>query len=726
MKYFTKICEMCGKEFKSKSSIKRFCNNDHYGTCCICKKQFKLPSNNLSYYFDRIDHIGCSPNCRHQIALQTSGLTQEEINRRRKQSMIDKYGVVNPGQLKSSIEKRRKTNLEKYGVSEASQAPEVIAKRKQTCLRRYGVEYVTQSEEFKEKSKQTCLDKYGVEYVTQSDIQKQHAKETMLQRYGVEHALRSSEILDKRRQTYLQKYGVNHPMELDEIKQKIKDTKEANYGDPNYDNPQKKKQTCLDKYGVEYYLQSQDCKDKTRLSAMQKYGVDHHLKALEVQQKRIKTCLERYSAKNIFASEFGKHRVKQGMLSKYGVENPSQHPELRAKAIKNSKNSKLELKISNLLDNYNIKYIRHYCLRNDEINCSHEFDFYLPKYKLLLDADGLYFHSYLDDPNGKQSNDYWDDIRISLVPKDHIFHVIVEGTEENQIKQIVKILEDIDNHIFDYDSYLFDWCRSIQFPYPNYSFQRLKNDWNSLCKYQPIKYVPQCRIGESLIKQFHKSIYECKRQNCVSPITGWYDDTKLKKVIKNRLIYINNVDPSKILRGFNISKICPVVSIFNPILTKYLITKYLSDFNEIFDPFSGFSGRLLGAISTNKTYIGQDLNPKVIQESNQIMQFLNISSDRYQLNQKDILDSNGKYECILTCPPYYKKEIYNEESVFKICDDWIDECLQRFKCKRYVFVVDTTNTYSNYVVETLKSTSHFSNVRELVIVIDGKDIEVDV
>lgn len=47
-------------------------------------------------------------------------------------------------------------------------------------------------------------------------------------------------------------------------------------------------------------------------------------------------------------------------------------------------------------------------------------------------------------------------------------------------------------------------------------------------------------------------------------------------------------------------------------------------------------------------------------------------------------------------------------------------------CKRYVFVVDATSKYSNYVVETLKSTSHFSNVRELVIVIDGKDIEVDV
>lgn len=190
-------------------------------------------------------------------------------------------------------------------------------------------------------------------------------------------------------------------------------------------------------------------------------------------------------------------------------------------------------------------------------------------------------------------------------------------------------------------------------------------------------------------------------------------------MIKNRLIYVNNVDPSKILRGFNISKICPVVSMFNPILAKYLVGKYLSEFTEVFDPFSGFSGRLLGVVSTGKQYIGQDLNQKVVDESKQIMKFLDLQFCQCSILQNDIFSSFGVYECLLTCPPYNKKEIYNNETVFKSCDDWIDECLKRFKCKRYVFVVDETTKYSDKIVEQIKSTSHFSNVREKIIVIES-------
>ena len=61
---------------------------------------------------------------------------------------------------------------------------------------------------------------------------------------------------------------------------------------------------------------------------------------------------------------------------------------------------------------------------------------------------------------------------------------------------------------------------------------------------------------------------------------AWEDDTLLKKVISNRLIYKNNVDPSKVLTGFNISKICPRVSIFNPVLAKYIVSNYLSEFDS--------------------------------------------------------------------------------------------------------------------------------------------------
>lgn len=243
----------------------------------------------------------------------------------------------------------------------------------------------------------------------------------------------------------------------------------------------------------------------------------------------------------------------------------------------------------------------------------------------------------------------------------------------------------------------------------------MMKDWRSLHKYKSETYRPNARLGMSLIKNFHRSMYDARVGNCVSVRQAWEDDSLLRKVIENRLIYKNNVDPSKVLQGFNISKTCPTVSIFNPVLARYLTEKYLQRFDQVFDPFSGFSGRLLGVTSCNKSYVGQDLNEQAVRESNDIIDFLNLQDA--QVSCKDILSSSGTYDCLLTCPPYGKKETYSSETIFKSCDEWIDECLQRFECKRYVFVVDETSKYKDYIKETLTNKSHFYKTFEYVVVI---------
>ena len=245
----------------------------------------------------------------------------------------------------------------------------------------------------------------------------------------------------------------------------------------------------------------------------------------------------------------------------------------------------------------------------------------------------------------------------------------------------------------------------------------MNKDFNSLVNYVNENYVPQCRLGQSIVKNFHRSIYHSRVAGLLSPYEGWRDDAKLKQVIKNRFIYKNDVDPSKVLAGFNISKICPCVSTFNPVLTKYLIIKYLNEYTTIFDPFSGFSGRLIGAAACNKHYIGQDLNEIAVKESSNIIDFLNLNKNNYSVINKDIFESNGDYECLLTCPPYATKEIYSNETTFKTCDEWIQECLNRFNCKKYVFVVDKVENFKNNIVEELKVSSHINNVVEYVVVI---------
>ena len=507
----------------------------------------------------------------------------------------------------------------------------------------------------------------------------------------------------------------NRDLEAEQIN--VRKTLQEKYGVDNAalipGSTEKAKATMLEKYGVESYTATDEYKEKVKQTCQAKYGTDHHLCSPKVIAKRKASCLAKYGSGNVFGSEYGKFRIRSEMQRRYGVVNPSQLREFKDKATRNSRTSKLEIRICQLLDNYNIQYVHHYFLKKG--SCSHEFDFFLPEYKMLIDADGLYFHGYLDDPDGVRVLDYYDEIRLSLIPEDHTFHVLVEGTEDQQIKELVNLIESCKGDLSSYKSYLFEWCRSIEFPYPNYTKERMDRDLKHLVAYHLSEYKPKCRIGESIIKHYHHSIYHCSVNNLTSPYDGWYDDKKLMKVIRNRLIYKNDVEPSKILAGFNISKICPCVSIFNPILAKHLTETYLSSFETVFDPFSGFSGRLLGVVSTGKQYIGSDLNQRAVVESNQIITDFQLTAS---VVHQDIFDyPESEYECLLTCPPYGTKERYADETIFKSCDEWIDECLSRFKCKRYVFVVDKTEKYNKYVVGKITSTSHFADIEESIIVI---------
>ena len=114
----------------------------------------------------------------------------------------------------------------------------------------------------------------------------------------------------------------------------------------------------------------------------------------------------------------------------------------------------------------------------------------------------------------------------------------------------------------------------------------------------------------------------------------------------------------------------------------------------------------------------QNLHRLNLRRSNDIINFFNF--DACAVIQKDILKSSGKYECLFTCPPYGGKEHWNiqENEIEKSCDEWIDECLKRFDCSTYLFVVDETEKYKNYIVENLTNRSHFGLNNEYVILID--------
>ena len=53
------------------------------------------------------------------------------------------------------------------------------------------------------------------------------------------------------------------------------------------------------------------------------------------------------------------------------------------------------------------------------------------------------------------------------------------------------------------------------------------------------------------------------------------------------------------------------------------------------------------------------------------------------------------------------------------CDEWIDVCINNFKCKRYVFVVDDKlEKYLPYVINDISNKGDMGHNQELIVVID--------
>ena len=489
--------------------------------------------------------------------------------------------------------------------------------------------------------------------------------------------------LEKHKQTCLERYGkedyTNHS--------KSEETKLAKYGDPNYCNPLKNKQTCLERYGVESVTYLQSMKDKSKATSILKYGVDHPMKSKVV-----------------------KENFKSSMMKYYGVEFPSQNREIHKKILSSQKMTSPEKKINDFLSNNGFEYQYQY-------ECNGKcFDFAIFKdneLSILVEIDGEYFHGLLSDCDGKLVRGDKDCERFSKCPEGVKLIVCDSFKVEDCFSEILRVFD------IDYEKWIQEIVDSLpkEFPYYEYSEERMRKDYEKLCTYNDIK--KNSRLGDSIISNFHRSIYDAHISTKPSPKEAWNNRELLEKCVRNRFIYSSNLSSHSILQGFNVCKIAPKVSVFSAPLARRLIQTYLDKYNQIFDPFSGFSGRMLGACSLDKSYIGQDINVSHIKESKQIAEFLGLKN--VSLKVQNILeDTKKEYECLFTCPPYGGKEHWNikNDLIEKTCDEWIDECLNRFKCKTYLFVVDETEKYKDYIVEEISNSSHFGNNKEYVIKID--------
>lgn len=248
-------------------------------------------------------------------------------------------------------------------------------------------------------------------------------------------------------------------------------------------------------------------------------------------------------------------------------------------------------------------------------------------------------------------------------------------------------------------------------PRYEYSDTQLRKSWNAVNS-------DSSRGGYKLVKHFHHSLLSCNYYKKPSPLQFFSNKKNVLKVVLNRLVYSpSRLSSNYLLDGANTSKLNPRVSIFSPSLAKQLLLTYAREASTVLDPFSGFSGRLLGTLATGKSYVGSDVRRDTVEESQRLLSYLGYTADLTVCDYRN--RSNVSADVLLSCPPYGNKEHYTGVPTCDNEDTYVQYVLNNYNCSRYLFVVKNTK-YSNNVVCTLRNGSWVSSKSNEVVLLFNK------
>lgn len=224
---------------------------------------------------------------------------------------------------------------------------------------------------------------------------------------------------------------------------------------------------------------------------------------------------------------------------------------------------------------------------------------------------------------------------------------------------------------------IFNILRNMGWIYPD-DLIKNKKEYKRL-----IDYVPNLEsntifnnssLATYICKYFCHKFYLATIPGKKSMIDNFYDDTILKKVIKNRLGLdwlesdgkgpgVNeafNLSFKMMIQGQRSMRLISQISIFKPDIAKYLYMKYSDDGDTVFDYSAGFGARMLGAVSCNRKYIGVD--PWTIDELCNMKDYLSLKdvflikngSENVRLNENSV-------DFSFSSPPYFDQEYYSNE-----------------------------------------------------------------
>lgn len=159
--------------------------------------------------------------CDRKCSQHYQSENKEETNIKRKNTMLERYGVESPMQHKEFKDRYSINSMLNHGVDWVSKDPVVKRKIKETWANKENLEEI--NEKRYDNYKKSIRDKYddiSLNSVFSLDHVKDKIKKTLKYNYNVDYPLQSKEIYNRMIKTNLERYGYENVMQNDDVQKK--------------------------------------------------------------------------------------------------------------------------------------------------------------------------------------------------------------------------------------------------------------------------------------------------------------------------------------------------------------------------------------------------------------------------------------------------------------------------------------------------------------------------
>lgn len=219
-------CDYCGriKSLSYKDYNANIKNLQKFSCSKKCGILKSIESNKLKYGVESVNQL-------------------ESKKQRAKSTLQEKFGVLHPSQIESVKESKSKKMIQKsseiseriktfYDSLSESDLQEINQKRKNTNLEKWGVENISSLQETKNKVRERFNKEYGG-FTLQSKDLLDKVHKTNVEKWGTIYPSQNSDIREKIKSTNLEKWGFTTPSKSVVVKTKIIDTLRLKFGVDN-------------------------------------------------------------------------------------------------------------------------------------------------------------------------------------------------------------------------------------------------------------------------------------------------------------------------------------------------------------------------------------------------------------------------------------------------------------------------------------------------------------